>query len=61
MASGISYGWQVENSSGTPVSGAKIFFKIKGTSTNATTYTDSALTVPAANPVVADAAGWFAT
>jgi hypothetical protein len=60
MSSGISYGWQVENSSGTPVSGAKIFFKIKGTSTNATTYTDSALTVPAANPVVADAAGWFA-
>lgn len=61
MATGIAYGWQVENSSGTPVSGAKIYFKIKGTSTNATTYTDSALTVPAANPVVADAAGWFAT
>ena len=61
MAVGIAYGWQVENSSGTPVSGAKVFFKIKGTSTNATTYTDSALTVPAANPVQADAAGWFAT
>jgi hypothetical protein len=61
MATGIAYGWQVENANGTPVSGAKVFFKIKGTSTNATTYTDSALTVPAANPVVADAAGWFAT
>jgi hypothetical protein len=61
MASGIPFGDQVENSSGTPVSGAKIYFKIKGTNTNATTYTDSALTVPAANPVVADAAGWFNT
>jgi len=61
MAVGIAYGWQVENANGTPVSGAKVFFKIKGTSTNATTYTDSALTVPAANPVLADAAGWFAT
>jgi hypothetical protein len=43
------------------VSGAKVYFKIKGTNTNATTYTDSALTVPASNPVVADAAGWFNT
>jgi hypothetical protein len=61
MASGIPFGDQVENSSGTPVSGAKVYFKIKGTNTNATTYTDSALTVPASNPVVADAAGWFNT
>jgi hypothetical protein len=61
MATGLAYGWQVENANGTPVSGAKVFFKLKGTSTNATTYTDSALTVPAANPVLADAAGWFAT
>jgi hypothetical protein len=61
MASGIPFGDQVENSSGTPVSSAKIYFKIKGTNTNATTYTDSALTVPAANPVEADAAGWFNT
>ncbi len=61
MASGIPFGDQVENSSGTPVSGAKVYFKIKGTNTNATTYTDSALTVPAANPVEADAAGWFNT
>lgn len=61
MAVGIPFGDQVENSSGVPVSGAKIYFKIKGTSTNATTYTDSALTIPAANPVIAAADGWFNT
>jgi hypothetical protein len=61
MALGIAYGWQVENSSGTPVSGAKIAFKRTGTATNAATYTDRALSVPASNPVEADAAGWFNT
>lgn len=61
MATGIAYGWQVENSNGTPVSGALISFKKSGTSTDATTYTDKTLTVPASNPVVADAAGWFNT
>ena len=61
MALGQNFGWQVENVNGTPVSGAKIIFKRSGTSTDATTYTDRALTVPAANPVVADSAGWFNT
>ena len=61
MAQANPFGWQVENSSGTPVSGAKIYFYIPGTTTPRTTYTDSALTVPAANPVVADSAGWFGT
>ena len=57
----VPFGWQVENSSGTPVSGAKIYFYVPSTTTPRTTYTDSALTVPAANPVLADAAGWFGT
>lgn len=61
MATAIPYGWQVENSSGTPVSGALVYFYAPGTTTPRTTYTDSALSVPAANPVVADAAGWFNT
>lgn len=59
MAQGWPFGWQVENASGTPVSGAKIAFKQAGTSTNRSPFTDKALTIPAANPVVADAAGWF--
>jgi hypothetical protein len=60
MATGNPFGWQVENSSGTPVSGAKVYFKKSGTSTDQSAYTDKAITVPAANPVIADAAGWFA-
>ena len=59
MAIGWPFGWQVENASGTPVSGAKIAFKKAGTSTNRAPFTDKALTVPASNPVIADAAGWF--
>jgi len=61
MATAIAFGWQVENVNGTPVSGAKIYFFAPGTNTPRTTYTDSALAVPAANPVLADAAGWFNT
>jgi hypothetical protein len=57
----IPFGWQVENAAGTPVSGAKIYFYIPSTTTPRSTYTDTALTVPAANPVIADAAGWFGT
>lgn len=59
MATAIPFGWQVENANGTPVSGALIDFFVPGTSTRRTPFTDSALTVPTANPVVADAAGWF--
>jgi hypothetical protein len=59
MAIGWPFGWQVENASGTPVSGAKIAFKKAGTSTNRAPFTDKGLTVPTSNPVVADAAGWF--
>ena len=42
---------------GSPVSGAKANFYVKGTTTRQAAYTDSALTTPAANPVVADSAG----
>jgi len=59
MATGIPFGWTVQNAAGTAVSGAKIFFYVPGTTTLRSPYTDSALTVPSANPVVADSAGWF--
>jgi hypothetical protein len=59
MALGVPFGWQVESASGVPVSGAKIAFKKAGTATNRSPFTDKNLTVPASNPVIADAAGWF--
>ena len=59
MAVGIPFGWQVENANGVPVSGAKIYFYQPGTTTPRSAYTDDGLTVPAANPVIADSAGWF--
>jgi hypothetical protein len=59
MATGIPFGWTVQNATGTAVSGAKVFFYVPGTTTLRSPYTDSALTVPSANPVVADSAGWF--
>jgi len=48
------------DSSGSPYPGAKANFYATGTSTPQNTYTDSALTTPSANPVVADANGVFA-
>jgi len=59
MAIGVPFGWTVQNAAGTAVSGAKIYFTIPDTATPRSAYTDSALTVPAANPVIADAAGYF--
>ena len=59
MATAIPFGWTVQNAAGTAVSGAKIYFTIPGTSTPRSPFTDSGLTVPSANPVVADAAGYF--
>ena len=41
--------------------GAKANFYLTGTTTPTNIYTDSALTTPSSNPVVADAAGVFAT
>jgi hypothetical protein len=48
------------NSSGTPYSGAKLYVYRAGTTTQATAYTTSALSVAHANPVVANSAGQFA-
>lgn len=42
-----------------PSSGAKLFFYETGTSTPKDTYTDSAATIPNANPVIADSTGLF--
>ena len=44
---------------GVAVSGAKIYTYEAGTTTNATTYTTSALSVANANPIVADSAGRY--
>lgn len=45
------------NDSGAPVSGAKLFSKIPGTSTDRPVYTDETLSTPVANPFVLDAGG----
>lgn len=50
---------QAFDNNGTVVSGAKLYFYEAGTSTPKDTYSDSALTTTNANPVVADASGWF--
>lgn len=47
----------VLDTNGNPVSGAKIHTYIAGTSTPLTTYSDAALSVANANPVVCDSAG----
>lgn len=44
---------------GTPLSGAKLYFYASGTSTPQNTYSDAALTVANANPVTADSGGRF--
>lgn len=56
---GIYEGRQVEDLNGVAVSGAKIYFYKAGTLTLQTAYTDAALTTPAANPVIADSAGYY--
>ena len=44
---------------GLPISGARLYTYLDGTSTPATVYLDSGLTTPAPNPVTADAGGIF--
>lgn len=48
---------QFTNFAGQPYAGGMLFFYVSGTSTPATTYSDSALTVPNTNPVILDSAG----
>lgn len=50
---------QVESSTGSPRSGAKLYFYETATTTPVTTYEDADRTVPHTNPVVADASGMF--
>lgn len=50
---------QVFDSNGNPLAGAKLYAYQAGTSTPQNTYSDSALSVANANPVVADANGVF--
>jgi hypothetical protein len=47
------------DTNGNPVSGGCVWTYAAGTTTPATTYTDSALTTPNTNPIVADSAGRF--
>lgn len=50
---------RAEDASGAAVSGALLYVYAAGTTTPITTYSDSALTTPHADPVVADSSGTF--
>lgn len=49
----------VENGSGVPYIGAKVYTYIAGTTTPAATYSDVGLTTPNANPIITDAYGRY--
>lgn len=51
--------FDIVNANGAPVSGAKAYFYLTGTTTLQNVYADNALTTPHANPVVANSAGRF--
>lgn len=51
---------RLTDANGNPLSGAKMYVFLAGTTTPTTFYTDSALSVPATNPLVADSGGLFA-
>jgi microcystin-dependent protein len=60
MSTGYGLGFpnqQFFDNTGDPLSGGKVYTYAAGTSTPQTTYTDSALTVPNANPIILDSAG----
>jgi hypothetical protein len=48
---------QYSDGTGVPLAGAQVFFYVTGTSTKQNTYSDKALTIPNANPIVLDASG----
>lgn len=52
--------FQAVDSNGEPVSGAKAYFYLTGTTTAQDTYQENALSTPHANPVIADSTGAFA-
>lgn len=49
----------VENASGIPYVGARVYTYLAGTTTPVATYTDAGLTVANANPIITDAAGRY--
>lgn len=60
MATGTLIAWfeqQFFDDNGNPLNGGSILTQLAGTTTNVATYTDVALTVPNANPIVLNAAG----
>ena len=52
-------GRQLADGDGVPYAGAKAYFYDADGSTAISTYSDSDLTTPNANPIIADADGWF--
>ncbi|MCP4410189.1 MAG: hypothetical protein GY807_21090 [Gammaproteobacteria bacterium] len=61
MAQVLFPGFRATDANGAILSGAKMRFDEAGTTTKLDTYTDEALSIAHANPVVADSGGFFAT
>lgn len=57
--SGIKPFIEVFDSNGDPISGAQLYVYESGTTTNRAIYSDSSLSIPAANPLTSNAAGRF--
>jgi hypothetical protein len=51
--------WQVVDANGVPRAGARLYTYETGTNTPKPTFSDAGLTVPNANPVIADSSGTF--
>lgn len=49
--------WTVFDSNGDPVSGAKVYFYVTGSTTPKNTYSDSALSATNTNPIICDGSG----
>lgn len=61
MAQTVYDGFQALDSNGDPISGALLYSYEAGTTTEKDVWTDAALSVAHANPIVADSAGRFGT
>lgn len=59
MSSFLPPKYRALDENGDPLSGAKLYFYIAGTTTPKNTYSNEELSSANANPVVADADGWF--
>lgn len=60
MATAIPFEMVFQTTSGVPVSGVKVYVYAPTTTTPRTAYSDTALSVPIANPFVGDSAGYVA-